>query len=90
MNVYRLSDPNNPKRTLFRFELDQRVCKKFKGRLRDQATCGVIVEGFGNDDDQAGELVDEEYTVELEEGIVKKLSVDDLVARDRKVPSFTP
>ena len=83
MTVYRLSDPTNLKRALFKFELDQRVCKKFKDRSLDQATCGVIIEGFGNRDDQSEELVDEEYTVELDERIVRILRVDDIVARDR-------
>jgi hypothetical protein len=82
MTVYRLSDLNNPKRELFRFELEQRVCKKCKDRSLDQVTCGVIVEGFVNEDEQAEEFFDEEYTVELEEGIVRKLRVDEIVARD--------
>jgi len=82
MSVYRLSDPNNTKRELFRFELGQRVCEKFKDRSRDQATCGIIVEGFVNENEQAEEIFDEEYTVELEEGIVRKLRVDELVARE--------
>ena len=90
MTVYRLSDPNNPKRALFRFALDQRVCKKFKDRLRDQATCGVIVEGFVKEDEHSETFVDEVYTVELEEGIVRTLKVDDIVDRDRDFPSFTP
>jgi hypothetical protein len=82
MAVYRLSDPNNPKIELFGFKLGQRVCKRFEDGTLDQATCGEIVEGFIDEGEQGGDIFAEEYTIELEEGLVTKLGSDVIMAMD--------